>query len=90
MQGVFGGDAHRAMKLVCDPHAQARGLAGTQLGIVVPDGDPARLVTATATLTVRTEYEGATPEVVAKLSADIQKVVRVSHLECQMMMAMML
>lgn len=27
-------------------------LAGTQLGLVVPDGDPARLVTATATLTV--------------------------------------
>jgi high affinity sulfate transporter 1 len=26
-------------------------LAGTQLGLVVPDGDPARLVTATATLT---------------------------------------
>jgi high affinity sulfate transporter 1 len=27
-------------------------LAGTQLGLVVPDGDPAKLVTATATLTV--------------------------------------
>lgn len=27
-------------------------LTGTQLGLVVPDGDPARLVTATATLTV--------------------------------------
>ena len=27
-------------------------LAGTQLGLAVPDGDPARLVTATATLTV--------------------------------------
>ena len=27
-------------------------LAGTQLGLVVPDGDPSRLVTATATLTV--------------------------------------
>jgi SulP family sulfate permease len=27
-------------------------LAGTQLGLVVPDGDPARLVTATATLSV--------------------------------------
>ncbi len=26
-------------------------LAGTQLGLVVPDGDPARLITATATLT---------------------------------------
>src|ERR1700740_1017776 len=26
-------------------------LAGTQLGIAVPDGDPAKLVTATATLT---------------------------------------
>ena len=26
-------------------------LAGTQLGLVVPDGDPAKLVTATATLT---------------------------------------
>jgi len=26
-------------------------LAGTQLGLVVPDGDPARLLTATATLT---------------------------------------
>src|SRR6201988_4409108 len=26
-------------------------LAGTELGLVVPDGDPARLVTATATLT---------------------------------------
>ncbi len=25
-------------------------LAGTQLGLVVPDGDPAKLVTATATL----------------------------------------
>jgi high affinity sulfate transporter 1 len=29
-------------------------LAGTQLGLVVPDGDPAKLVTATATLTVLT------------------------------------
>src|SRR5918995_543932 len=27
-------------------------LAGTQLGLAVPDGDPARLVTATATLTL--------------------------------------
>src|SRR6187200_2269810 len=27
-------------------------LAGTQLGLVVPDGDPAKLVTATATLTM--------------------------------------
>src|SRR4026208_931336 len=27
-------------------------LAGTQLGLVAPDGDPARLVAATATLTV--------------------------------------
>ena len=27
-------------------------LAGTQLGLVVPDGDPAKLITATATLTV--------------------------------------
>ena len=27
-------------------------LAGTQLGLVVPDGDPAKLLTATATLTV--------------------------------------
>src|SRR6478735_6074407 len=26
-------------------------LTGTQLGLVVPDGDPARLITATATLT---------------------------------------
>jgi MFS superfamily sulfate permease-like transporter len=26
-------------------------LAGTELGLVVPDGDPAKLVTATATLT---------------------------------------
>ena len=26
-------------------------LAGTQLGLTVPDGDPAKLVTATATLT---------------------------------------
>jgi sulfate permease, SulP family len=26
-------------------------LAGTQLGLVVPDGDPAKLITATATLT---------------------------------------
>jgi len=28
-------------------------LAGTQLGLAVPDGDPARLATATATLTVK-------------------------------------
>ncbi len=27
-------------------------LAGTQLGLAVPDGDPAKLVTATATLTL--------------------------------------
>src|SRR3954462_12432472 len=29
-------------------------LAGTQLALVVPDGDPAKLITATATLTAMT------------------------------------
>jgi MFS superfamily sulfate permease-like transporter len=33
-------------------------LAGTQLGLAVPDGDPAKLVTATATLTALVAHPG--------------------------------